>query len=128
MLRALADNGGLIMVYFFEPVVNPHLTDDVMAEFYRRAESSRWRLHDLWTIIAQVQRERGFGRATVTDVVDHIDHIARVAGVDHVGLGSDFDGVWTLPARLQDATRLPWITYELMKRGYSENEIGRAHV
>lgn len=123
MLRALADNGGLIMVNFFEPVVNPHLTDDVMAEVYRRAESSPGRLHDLWTIIAQVQRERGFGRATVTDVVDHIDHIARVAGVDHVGLGSDFDGVWTLPAGLQDATRLPWITYELMKRGYSENDL-----
>ena len=123
MLRTLAGNGGLAMVNFFEPVVNPHLSDDVMAEVYRRVESSPGRLHDLWTVIAQLQRERGLGSAALIDVVDHIDHIARVAGVDHVGLGSDFDGVWTLPTGLQDATRLPWITYELMKRGYSENDL-----
>ena len=81
------------------------------------------RFHDLWTTVYDVRRERGISSATVTDVVDHIDHIARVAGIDHVGLGSDFDGVFDLPSGLQDVTRLPWITYELLRRGYSEEDL-----
>ncbi|MFW5973750.1 MAG: dipeptidase, partial [Bacteroidota bacterium] len=123
MLRAVADNGGIVMVNFFDPVVNSQLTDDVMEEVYRRAGGRAGRLHDLWSVVYQVRRERGIGSATITDVVDHIDHVARVAGVDHVGLGSDFDGVFDLPSGLQDVTRLPWITYELLKRGYSEEDL-----
>lgn len=61
--------------------------------------------------------------ATVEDVVDHIDHAVQVAGVDHVGLGSDFDGVPDLPDGLGDVTRLPWITYGLLKRGYAEADV-----
>ena len=76
------------------------------------------------------QRERRKWRAknpilpgTVHDVVDHIDHIARVAGIDHVGLGSDYDGVSMLPAQLQDVSTYPVITQELLNRGYSEEAI-----
>ena len=47
----------------------------------------------------------------------------QVAGIDHVGLGSDFDGVFDLPSGLADVTRLPWITYGLLKRGYSEADV-----
>ena len=65
----------------------------------------------------------GRGRVTVDDVLDHIDHAVRVAGADHVGLGSDFDGVPALPDGLGDATRLPWITYGLLKRGHSEADV-----
>jgi membrane dipeptidase len=57
------------------------------------------------------------------DVLDHIDHAAQVAGVEHVGLGSDFDGVPRLPAGLGDATRLPWLTHGLLKRGYTEEDV-----
>lgn len=56
-------------------------------------------------------------------LIDHIDHIARVAGVDHVGLGSDFDGVPSLPQDMSDVSQLPNITYELLKRGYKEPDI-----
>jgi membrane dipeptidase len=56
-------------------------------------------------------------------LIDHIDHIAKVAGIDHVGLGSDFDGVSSLPAGIDSAADLPKITEELMKRGYSEADM-----
>ena len=88
MLRALADNGGVIMINFY----------------------SRY--------IAQ----RG-NPATLRDILDHIDHAVEVAGIDHVGLGSDFDGVPFLPRGMEDATRLPHITYGLLKRGYSEEDV-----
>jgi membrane dipeptidase len=123
MLRALADNGGLIMINFFDPVVNSNLTDEVMEEVYRRTGGRVGRLHNLWDVVYQVRRERGITTATLDDVVDHIDHVAQLIGVEHVGLGSDFDGVFDLPAGLQDVTRLPWITYELLKRGYSEDDL-----
>ena len=65
----------------------------------------------------------GDGDVTVETILDHIDHAVEVAGVDHVGLGSDFDGVPRLPAGMGDATRLPWITYGLLKRGHSETDV-----
>jgi len=60
--------------------------------------------------------------STVLDVVDHIDHIVAVAGIDHVGIGSDFDGGGVVDG-CEDASRLPAITLELVKRGYNRNEI-----
>ncbi len=65
----------------------------------------------------------GTGRVTVETVLDHIDHAVQIAGVEHVGLGSDFDGVPSLPVGLSNVTRLPWITYGLLQRGYSEADI-----
>ena len=52
----------------------------------------------------------------------HVAHVARVAGVDHTALGSDFDGA-PMPAGLEDATRLPYVTYGLLKRGFSETDV-----
>ena len=56
-------------------------------------------------------------------LIDHFDHIAKVAGIDHVGIGSDFDGVDSLPQGMEDISKLPSITYELLKRGYSEKDV-----
>jgi len=56
-------------------------------------------------------------------LIDHIDHIVKVAGIDHVGLGADFDGAADFPEGAQDVSMLPNITYELLKRGYSEQDI-----
>lgn len=123
MLRALAENGGVVMINFFDAVVNPHLTPDVFEEAYRRLGGRQGKLYQLWDTVYDIKRERGLPGGTLTDVVDHIDHAAKVAGIDHVGLGSDFDGVFDLPAGLQDVTRLPWITYELLKRGYGEEDL-----
>ena len=60
---------------------------------------------------------------TLSDVVDHIDHMVKVAGIDHVGLGSDFDGIPEGPVGLEDCTKFPSITEELMRRGYADGDI-----
>ena len=60
---------------------------------------------------------------TVRNVVDHIDHIVHVAGIDHVGLGSDYDGVTMLPRQLEDVSSYPRITQELLNRGYQPDQI-----
>jgi membrane dipeptidase len=56
-------------------------------------------------------------------LVDHLDHVARVAGIDHVGLGSDFDGVTALPVGMEDVTRLPRIAQALLDRGYGDSDV-----
>jgi membrane dipeptidase len=57
-------------------------------------------------------------------VADHIDHVVKLAGIDHVGFGSDFDGVGdSLPTGLKDVSQFPNLIYELLKRGYSEADI-----
>lgn len=86
MLRALAENGGVILINFYPA----YLGDDGVA---------------------------------LADVLDHIDHAVRVAGADHVGLGSDFDGVPALPDGLGDVTRLPYVTRGLLARGHSEADV-----
>ncbi len=63
------------------------------------------------------------GQATVSDVVDHMEHIIDLVGIDYVGLGSDFDGISSTPIGLEDASKMPNITIELVSRGYSEEEI-----
>ena len=62
------------------------------------------------------------GKPQYTEIVDHIDHMVNVAGIDHVGLGSDFDGSRT-PTGMEDCSRVPRITEEMMNRGYSEEDI-----
>ena len=62
--------------------------------------------------------------ADVTDVVDHIDHVVKIAGIDHVAFGSDFDGVGdSLPYGIKDASQFPNLIFHLLKRGYSEEDI-----
>ena len=56
-------------------------------------------------------------------VADHIDHVVKISGIDHVGLGSDFDGVSNLPIGLEDASKLPDLIHELLKRGYTSEDI-----
>ncbi|WP_084696248.1 dipeptidase [Salisaeta longa] len=122
-LRALARNGGVLMINFFDALVNPALTADVFAAARARLKRQGRSLAYLWDAVYAIKRERNLPGATLRDVVDHIDHAVRVAGIDHVGLGSDFDGVFDLPRGLDDVTRLPWITYALLKRGYAARDI-----
>jgi len=62
-------------------------------------------------------------RATVAMVADHIEHVIKVAGVDAVGLGTDFDGIEDPPIGLEDVSKLPRLTEELLRRGHSEEEV-----
>lgn len=121
MLRAVRANGGVVMVNFFDAMVNQRLDADFMREVDRRLPGPQKTY--LWNVVYDVRRERGLPGAQLSDVVDHIDHMVRIAGIDHVGLGSDFDGVFDLPGGLEDVTRLPWITYELLARGYGDEDV-----
>jgi membrane dipeptidase len=62
-------------------------------------------------------------RATVADAADHIDHIRKVAGVDHIGIGGDFDGISSVPLGLEDVSAYPALTAELLRRGYADADI-----
>src|SRR5262249_17496902 len=62
-------------------------------------------------------------RGTVSDVADHIDHLVKHAGIDHVGIGSDFDGITAWPVGLEDVSSYPRLTEELLKRKYSEGDV-----
>ena len=69
---------------------------------------------------------RAGGKATLADVANHLDHIRKVAGPDHVGLGSDFDGIPAVPAGLEDVSRFPALTAELLRRGWPEEDVRKA--
>jgi membrane dipeptidase len=123
MIRAVAERNGVVLVNYFDLVVNRGLTRDIMSEAYQRLSASGDRhLWRLWDVLYQIRSELGIPRATVSDVIDHIDHIARLVGTDYVGLGSDFDGA-TMPLGLDDVGRLPWITFGLLERGYTEEDL-----
>ena len=125
VLMLTANNGGVVMVNFFSGFVVPESARrmsrmfDVMRKLrtkfpdddeYAKARAA-WRLKNPML------------PGTIHHVVDHIDHIVRVAGIDHVGLGSDYDGVSMVPRQLEDVSTYPLITQELLNRGYTTGEI-----
>jgi len=69
---------------------------------------------------------RAGGKATLADAADHMDHVRKVAGPDHVGIGSDFDGIPTVPAGLEDVSKYPALVAELLRRGWPEADVNRA--
>lgn len=90
MLRAIAANGGVVMVNFFPGFIDP---------------------------------QYGTRKTPLSMLVDHIAHIVDVAGPDHVGLGSDYDGVPSMPVGLEGVDGLPSVTLELLRRGYSDEVV-----
>jgi membrane dipeptidase len=103
MLRALAKNGGVIMINFYNGFIN---TD------YAKPGDP------VPTKSAQT--------ATLDMLMAHFEHAIKVAGIDHVGIGSDFDGVdGLLPPGMEDVSKLPTITYELLKRGHSDADVNK---
>jgi len=66
------------------------------------------------------------GKATLTDVANHMDHVRKVAGPDHVGIGGDFDGITTVPVGLEDVSKYPALTAELLRRGWSDTDVRKA--
>ena len=70
-----------------------------------------------------MKREKQLIAPTINNVVDHIEYIADLVGVEHVGLGSDWDGVELMPTGLEDVTKLPFITKKLLDRGFSVRDV-----
>ena len=130
MLRALARNGGVCMINFFSAFVNDTVAEVVMkAQKRPRNQVSEGGTEELpndtldWDLYLQWFNTLGCPTAKLEDVVDHIVHAVEVAGIDHVGIGSDFDGVPALPTGLETASSLPKVTARLLERGLSESDI-----
>ncbi len=123
ILRRVAENGGLVMVNFFPGFIVPEAAETVR-DLLSIERELRAKHGDDDATLEEAARawwaEHPIPRGNVGHVVDHIDHIVREAGIDHVGLGSDFDGVLEVPEGLEDVAKLPAITEQLVERGYSE--------
>jgi membrane dipeptidase len=94
-----------------------------MYEVYRALKKKYPNEKELRAALRVWRKEHPFPAGSVHHVVDHIEHIIKVAGIDHVGLGSDFDGITTVPKQLEDVSCYPYITQELLNRGYKKESI-----
>ena len=120
-------NGGVVMVNFFPDFVHPGDAERSLRRSKRKEELSEQFADDNEQADALLRqwelKNPRSNLCTVHDLLDHIDHIAKIAGVDHVGIGSDYDGVPALPKQLEDVSTYPVITQGLLDRGYSEQSI-----
>lgn len=130
LLRRFTKNGGVVMVNFYPGFIDKN----VIAATRERDARLKPQLDQLKETFKndpkQLEAETNKLQATIplpatplSVLIDHFDHIAKVAGIDHVGLGSDFDGIPSVPIGMEDISKLPNITYELLKRGYSEKDV-----
>ena len=134
MLRAVAKNGGVVQANFYDAFIDENYRkaaeaqkkdrDAAVAAFLAQAKASGQPV--TYIEVDRIEREWAakIPRPPLKSLIDHIDHIAKVAGVDHVGLGSDFDGVsGATPEGIDSAADLPKITQALVDRGYTANDI-----
>ena len=126
MLRALAKNGGVIMINFYDGFVDGKKAALAMQARSKQEELNQQYPNDLKRAEAEMQKWREANpmpKTPLSVLIDHFVHVINVAGIDHVGIGSDFDGVPGLPEGMEDISKLPNITLELLKRGYSDADV-----
>ena len=133
MLKAVGKNGGVVMANYFSAFIDENYRKAYAAQKeerdaaikqiddrYKNSDmATRYRMHDR----AEKEWAAKVPRPPFKSLIDHIDHIAKVAGIDHVGLGSDFDGVSSLPQEIDSTADLPKITQALLERGYNREQI-----
>jgi membrane dipeptidase len=127
ILRRVPDNGGIVMAVFLSGFISSEVSEhmapfQVLEDAYEveHPDASLSELHELQVTWL---RDHPAPRTTVGQVADHIDHLRSVAGVDHVGIGSDFDGGELLPDGLEDVSGFPNLIAELLRRGYSDDDV-----
>jgi membrane dipeptidase len=125
VLKEMPKNGGLVMVNFYSGFVVPEAARmrKKMFEQLREMRSKFPDEKEYRAALAQWRKDNPIPRGTIHHVVDHIEHIIKVAGIDHVGLGSDYDGIDMAPEQLEDVSKYPFITQELLNRGYKKEQI-----
>ena len=129
-IKALGKNGGVIHLNFYSGFVDSAFKQKNDA-FLKRHEAEKNELlknnpSDFYAnlVLHEKYKDEIDGvRPSLSLLIDHLDHIVKLIGVDHVGLGSDFDGINSSPRELNDVTDMPLITQELLKRGYSKKDI-----
>ena len=131
MLRAVTKNGGVVMVNYHAGFLSeefrvakpgPALQAKLDAVSKRCGDNEGCSIPATDSLYHEAMLNGEMPKVSWEKIVDHIDHIAKVAGVDHVGLGSDFDGA-TMPIGMESAAGLPKITDALLKRGYSDSDV-----
>lgn len=127
MLRALSRNGGVIGINFGMGFINPKDAAALQSATNAEAKAPPLTGKALDQYAAENAR-RLFGKrsavvATMDDLADHIDHAVKIAGIDHVGIGSDFDGISGTVNGLEDVSRMPALVAVLLKRGYAETDL-----
>ncbi len=125
-LRAIAENGGVVMINFGSTFLRGPYQEE--GDAIREAITAHLEENEIAPDSPEGRRyfqeeRRANPVGTVADVADHIDHVVELVGVEHVGLGSDFDGVFALPEGLQDVSMYPNLVEELLRRGYSEADV-----
>jgi membrane dipeptidase len=135
MIRALAKTGGVVNVIFYPEHLEPGWSEKkkkvdaaIASEVQRASEEEKGDVAHKKMARDRVRREEYAKRlppVTVSRLVDHIDHVVKLVGIDHVGIGSDFDGVQSTLSDLADVSQLANLTIELLRRGYSETDIDK---
>jgi membrane dipeptidase len=125
ILRRLPKNGGVVMVTFV-----PAFVSNEVAKWEEQSEDEQERITRETADTAEVRRRMDEWtaanprpNATLAQVADHIDHIRKVAGADHVGIGSDYDGITYTPVGLEDVSTFPQLFAELIRRGWSDDDL-----
>ncbi|HKG60984.1 MAG TPA: dipeptidase [Pyrinomonadaceae bacterium] len=131
LLKRIAKNGGVVHVNFYSVFVDEKTVAPQSAERDKRLKAQQDAIDEKYKDDPERRAEESdkleaanpLPPLPISKLIDHIDHIVKVAGIDHVGIGADFDGANDMPEGAQDVSMLPNITYELLKRGYSERDI-----
>jgi membrane dipeptidase len=133
MLRAVTRNNGVVMVNFFPAFIdenwrlawNASSAERNKAQDALEAEYQTKGIPVPFAASDKIDREFAakIGRAPFTSLIDHFDHVIKVAGIDHVGIGTDFDGIQVPPEGIDSAADLPKITAALMARGYTAEDM-----
>lgn len=125
VLKNIRERDGVIMVNFYSGFVVPEGAQTIAKVFEVRRELKKKypKQADFDKAMKEWRANHPIPRGSVKTVADHIDHIVKIAGIDHVGIGSDFDGVPKLPMQLDDVAHYPFLTQELLNRGYSKTDI-----
>ena len=129
-IKAVGENGGVIDVNFYSGFVDSGYArrkEALLASHQRAVDSLKqlkWASYEIeeW-VSKQYPAEADALRPPMSKLIDHIDYIVKLIGVDHVGLGSDFDGIESAPKPLDDVTTFPLITKALLERGYSRKDV-----
>ena len=129
MIKKMGETGGVIMINFYNAfldstVVNQNDKNRKKLQALLAEKNLTYQDSLAKPIVAQFEKDNPSLKTDVKMVANHIDHVVKIAGIDHVGIGSDYDGVdGELPTGLEDVSKYPNLIFELLKRGYSPEDI-----
>jgi membrane dipeptidase len=126
ILARLPANGGVVMVTFVQPFVNQDAADydDRIESMVQTMRAEGVPDDEIRPEVGRIRRERPRPQASLDDIADHIEHVRDVAGIDHVGIGSDYDGM-NAPSVMPDVSSYPVLFAHLIERGWTDEDLGK---